>query len=75
MRDILELLHELEVGQKKTLLDTGRRIIPNLTHEDLLQPNDYPELENHPHFRYEEGILAGIQSVKAAILAKKTQLD
>jgi hypothetical protein len=67
---VLELLNELEEGQRKHLFDIGRRIIPNLTHEDLLQPNDYPKLENHPHFRYEEGILAGIQSVKAAVLAK-----
>lgn len=68
---ILALLEELEEGQKKQLLEIGRRIVPNLTPDDLLQPNDYPELENHPHFRYEEGILAGIQSVKAAWLAEQ----
>lgn len=67
---MIALLCELEEGQKKQLFEIGRRIVPNLTHDDLLQPNDYPELENHPHFRYEEGILAGIQSVKAAMLAE-----
>lgn len=72
MNKILALLEELEEGQKKQLFEIGRRIVPNLTQEDLLQPNDYPELENHPHFRYEEGILAGIQSVKAAVCAEKS---
>lgn len=68
---IAELLQELEEGQRKALFATGRRIVPNLTHEDLLQPNDYPELENHPHFRYEEGVLAGIQTVQMALQALK----
>ena len=67
MNRLKELLKELEDGQRASLYALGRRIVPSLTHEDLLQPNDYPELENHPHFRYEEGILAGIQSVQAAI--------
>ncbi|MEM1283150.1 MAG: hypothetical protein AAGG81_06310 [Chlamydiota bacterium] len=51
------------------LLELGRRIVPTLTPEDMLQPNDYPELENHPHFRYEEGVLAGIQTVRMAFRA------
>lgn len=64
-----QLLIELEEGQRKQLLAIGRRIVPFLTEEDVLQPNDYPELENNPHFRYEEGILAGIQTVQMAIRA------
>ncbi len=68
---MLELLDELINGQKKKLLECGRRIIPYITPEDLLQPNDFPELELHPHFRYEEGILDGLQVAKAAILASK----
>jgi hypothetical protein len=60
------LLEELADGQKSHLLQMGRRIVPTLTPEDMLQPNDYPELENHPEFRYEEGILAGILTVQAA---------
>ena len=64
-----ELLTELELGQKKQLLAIGRRLIPFLTEDDVLQPNDYPELENNPYFRYEEGVLAGIQTVQMAIRA------
>jgi len=40
-----------------------------VTEEDLLQPNDFPELELHPHFRYEEGILDGLMVARTALLA------
>jgi len=55
--------------QKNLILKLGRRIVPSLTPEDILQPNDYPELENHPEFRYEEGVLAGMQSISMALRA------
>lgn len=65
----LDFFTELEEGQERLLLQLGRRIIPSLTPEDMLQPNDYLELEHHPEFRYEEGVLAGIRSCKAAYLS------
>jgi len=65
-----DLLKELIQEQDKNLLRLGRRIVPTLTPEDLLQPNDYPELENHPEFRYEEGILAGYRTLQMAMRAK-----
>jgi len=70
------LLDELIEENKEKLLALGRRIIPTLTSEDMLQPNDYPELDNHPSFRYEEGILAGLQSAQIALkaLRKDTEL-
>lgn len=69
--ELLSLLEELRWGQEKKLLSMGRSLIPTLTPEDMLQPNDYDLLEHHPHFRYEEGILHGILSVEAAIRAEK----
>lgn len=65
--DVFRLLEELKKHQQEVVLKTGRRIVPHLTPEDALQPNDFPELENHPSFRYEEGVLAGILTVEAAI--------
>ncbi|MBX9744333.1 MAG: hypothetical protein K2X08_03885 [Chlamydiales bacterium] len=65
----ITLMQELIAGQKKKLLSSAERIIPNITLDDLLQPNDFPELELHPHFRYEEGILDGLQVAYAALLA------
>lgn len=63
------LFDELIEQQKNKLLKISREIIPNVTLDDLLQPNDFPELENHPHFRYEEGILHGLQVAQTALLA------
>lgn len=71
---IEELLQEIVDQQRNHLLKCGRRIIPTLTPEDVLQPNDYRELENHPHFRYEEGILAGMQTVQMALSALQKEI-
>lgn len=70
---MLELLDELIAGQKKKLLATAQRIIPTIIEDDLLQPNDFPALEFHPHFRYEEGILDGLQVARTALLAAHRQ--
>ena len=67
MQDLLELIEEIERGQYEKVLTFARKIRPNLTEEDLLQPNDYPELEGNPEFRHEEGILEGIRTVKTAV--------
>ena len=55
--------------QQKNLLACAKRIVPHVTEEDLLQPNDFPLLENSSLFRYEEGLLAGIQTVEMALRA------
>jgi len=67
--EIETLLSELIVDQKNKLLACGRRIVPQVTLDDLLQPNDYLELELNPHFRFEEGVLIGIQTVQTALRA------
>lgn len=69
-KKIVLLLDELIENQKRHLLKTARRIIPHITDDDVLQPNDFPELELHPHFRYEEGLLHGFQAAKAAVLVE-----
>lgn len=66
--EILKILNEICEGQQEKVLKCGRAFVPNLTTEDALQPCDYPELELNPHFRYEEGVLEGVQTVKAALL-------
>ena len=67
MQDLLDLIEEIEQGQYAKLLAFARKIRPNLTEEDLLQPNDYPELEHNPEFRHEEGVLEGVRAVQAAM--------
>jgi hypothetical protein len=67
--DILNLTNQILEGQKEKLLKCGRSFVPTLTPEDVLQPADYRELEHNPHFRYEEGILEGIHTLRTALLA------
>lgn len=68
-----KLLDELVEGQRKKLLNFACKTIPNFTTDDLLQPNDFPELENSPLFRYEEGILEGLLTARMAYLALKKE--
>ena len=67
---MLKLMQELIDGQKNKLYSSAQRIVPQITQDDLMQPNDFPELEFHPHFRYEEGILDGLQVAYTALLAQ-----
>lgn len=72
MTEILEkLFEELISGQKEKLLTIARRYVPNISHDDLLQPFDFPVLDNHPYFRYEEGVLQGMKMIEAAFRAKQ----
>lgn len=66
---IEKTLDELADYQKKRLIKVARELVDNITEEDVLQPFDYPELENSPIFRYEEGVYSGILSAKAAVMA------
>lgn len=63
------LFDELVLAQQVKVKQCADQILPNLTADDLLQPNDFPELENHPLFRYEEGVLEGLMTARMAYLA------
>ena len=65
------LLQEMIKGQQLKLLSTAQMKVPHITQEDILQPQDYPELEMDPEFRFEEGLLVGLQSALAAIRANR----
>lgn len=68
---IEEYLDEMITHQQKSLLKCGQKIVPALTSDDMLQPNDFRELEGNPLFRYEEGLLAGLNSARIALSALK----
>lgn len=67
MQDVFD---ELIALQQKKVLTCAQRIVPHITEDDILQPNDFPLLEMNPHFRYEEGILEGLMTARMAYLAK-----
>jgi len=62
-------LDELAELQAQKVLMCAQDIIPKITTDDVLQPVDFPQLESHPYFRYEEGVLEGIRTVRAALFA------
>ena len=68
------LFDELIEGQQKKLFAFAKRIIPHITMDDLLQPNDFPDLEQQPLFRYEEGVLEGLLTARMAYLAWKKDI-
>ena len=65
-----EIFEELIARQQKKIFSCAERLIPRITEDDLLQPNDFPALELNPYFRYEEGILEGLLTARMAYLAK-----
>jgi hypothetical protein len=64
------MFDELITLQRKKVYNCALRILPRLTEDDILQPNDFPELEMNPHFRYEEGVLEGLLTARMAYLAR-----
>ena len=70
METIFDSLIEL---QQIKIKKCAEALCPGLTDDDLLQPNDFPELEMHPIFRYEEGVLEGLLTARMAYLAWKKE--
>jgi hypothetical protein len=63
------LVTSLEQHQRTKVLELARRLRPGLTLEDIANPHDFPELGDGD-WQYEDGTLAGIQSVLAAVRAE-----
>lgn len=66
-------IQEVIQDQENKLFSAGRRFVPHLTKEDLLQPNDFEELETNPYFRYEEGVLCGLLTIQMAMQALRRE--
>ncbi len=62
-------LEDLESLQREKVLALARRLKPGLTLEDVQNPHDFPELDD-PDWHYEDGVLTGIQTVRAALRAR-----
>jgi hypothetical protein len=74
-QNVEALLDQLIQEQQEKVVRCANEILPHLTEDDLLQPNDFPQLEHHPYFRYEEGVLAGLQTARMALLALGKELE
>lgn len=73
-RQVEELVVEIEQLQLQRVVQLGRRLHPGLTAEDMRQPHDHPELAD-TDWQYEDGMLAGIQSVLAAVRARRREAE
>jgi hypothetical protein len=66
LRRVLLLLDQMERAQADKVIELARRLRPGLTAEDIRNPHDFPDLDD-PDWHFEDGQLAGIQSVRFAI--------
>ena len=71
--DVLSLLAKMEELQARKVIDLARRLRPGLTSEDIRNPHDFPDLDDND-WHFEDGQLAGLQSVVAAIRALKERV-
>lgn len=65
---VLELEKMVDLERKK-LLAFAKRILPHATHDDILQPQDHPELEESCEFRYREGVCIGLETALSTLYA------
>ena len=65
------LLVQMVDQQEDKVLRLARRIVPDLTPEDLRNPQDFPALVRDPGFNFEDGILAGLRSAQVALRAER----
>ena len=63
----LDYLEKMITQQRKKVLQIARDLKPGLTPEDILNPQDYPELMGDPIYNFEDGILAGLISAQMSI--------
>ena len=67
--EALDIVNEMVHQQKKKIILYSEKVVPHIIPDDLLQPQDYPELDFDPLFRYEEGLLHGLEAALAALRA------
>ena len=68
------LLQELIEHQQTKVLKIAREIVPDVTPEDIRNPQDFPDLVADSMFNYEDGILTGYLTLQTA-LRQQTRTD
>jgi ADP-ribose pyrophosphatase len=72
LEEVLSLLATMEKLQARKVIDLARRLRPGLTPEDIRNPHDFPELDD-TDWHFEDGQLAGLQSVAIAVRALRAR--
>ncbi len=69
-KTIDHFFEELINLQRKKVFEIASNLGVHLTQEDILNPQDYPELLRSPRFNFEDGVLAGLLSAQMALRSK-----
>lgn len=72
--EVEAMLVEMEEHQIRKVFDLARRLKPGITHEDMRNPHDFPELHD-TDWHFEDGMLSGIQGVLSAVRARMRETD
>ena len=64
------LLEGMISQQRAKVLRLAREAVPHLGPEDVLNPQDFPELKAHPTFEFEDGLLSGLVAAQVALRAE-----
>ncbi len=67
--DVERLIVEMIAQQERRVRALAERIVPEVTLDDLLSPDDVPRLARDPNFMYEDGYLAALMAVHTAVRA------
>jgi hypothetical protein len=62
-----KLFDQMIEQQRAKVFQLARQAVPRIGPEDVLNPDDFPELKAHPTFEYEDGILAGLIAAQVAL--------
>jgi hypothetical protein len=75
LAEVENTLNELHEQQTAKARRQAHKIRPDLTSEDLLNPDNFIEVISDPNFMYEDGIAAGILSAKIALRARIKEME
>lgn len=64
------LFDDMIQAQRAKVLRIAREILPQLTQDDVLNPHDFPELDQDSRYNFEDGILSGYISAQMAVRAE-----
>ena len=71
---LISELGTIEELHKQKVITLARRILPQLTAEDIRNPHDFPELTD-PDWHFEDGQLSGVQSILFMVRKLRRDLD
>ncbi len=67
IEEVLQPLYDQQCQRAKKM---AQRLRPGLTDEDLLNPDNFPEVIRDPDFMFEHGLSAGILAAKLALRSR-----